>query len=195
MELKGSKTEQNLLTAFAGESQARVKYGYYASQAKKDGYEYIAGIFQETSDNEREHAKLWFKALHEGGIPMTEQNLKDAAAGENYEWTEMYAEFAKTAKEEGFDAIAYQMEMVARIEKTHEERYLALLKEIEEKKVFEQDGPVIWKCRNCGHFHYGKVAPEVCPVCAHPQAYFEVLTKAQKDEYYACDTGVCKKVN
>lgn len=172
-ELKGSKTEANLMTAFAGESQARNKYTYYASKAKKDGYVQIAAIFEETANNEKEHAKMWFKLLH-GGIGDTVDNLKDAAAGENYEWTEMYAEFAKTAHEEGFEAIAKQMEGVAAIEKQHEERYRALLKNIEEAQVFTRVGEQVWICRNCGHVHVGPSAPTVCPVCAHPQAYFEL---------------------
>ena len=174
MELKGSKTEQNLMTAFAGESQARNKYTFFASQAKKDGYEQIAAIFQETADNEKEHAKLWFKLLNGGAIGSTEENLKAAAAGENYEWTDMYAEFAKTAKEEGFARIAYLFEEVGKIEKEHEERYLKLLENVKEGKVFEAGEVKIWKCRNCGHIVVGTSAPEVCPVCGHPQAYFEV---------------------
>ena len=173
MELKGSKTEANLATAFAGESQARNKYTYYASQAKKEGYNQIAAIFEETAGNEKEHAKMWFKLLH-GGVPNTVQNLKDAAAGENYEWTDMYSQFAKEAREEGFDAIAKLFEGVAAIEKEHEERYLALLKNVEEGKVFKKDGIVMWKCANCGHIHVGKQAPEVCPVCAHPRDYFQL---------------------
>ena len=171
-ELKGSKTEQNLLTAFAGESQARNKYTFYASKAKKDGYEQIAAIFEETANNEKEHAKLWFKLLH-GGIPDTLANLADAAAGENYEWTDMYSSFAKEAKEEGFDYIAKLFEGVAAIEKRHEERYRKLIENIEGGLVFSRDGDMIWECRNCGHIHIGKSAPEVCPVCAHPRAYFE----------------------
>ena len=174
MELKGSKTEQNLMTAFAGESQAHVKYGYYASQAKKDGYNQIGAIFTETAGNEKEHAKLWFKALHGGSVPKTMENLRDAAAGENYEWTEMYAEFAKTAKEEGFDRLAMQFEEVGKIEKEHEERYRALLKNVKDGLVFSRDGDQIWQCSNCGHIVIGKKAPEVCPVCAHPQAYFQI---------------------
>ena len=174
MELKGSKTEANLMTAFAGESQARNKYTYYASKAKKDGYVQIAQIFEETANNEKEHAKIWFKLLHDGGIPTTVENLKDAAAGENYEWTEMYAEFAKVAKEEGFDHIAALFEMVAKIEKEHEERYKKLLANIEGGLVFSRDGDMMWICSNCGHVHIGKEAPEVCPVCAHPKAYFMV---------------------
>ena len=172
MELKGSRTEANLMTAFAGESQARNKYTYYASKAKKDGYVQIAQIFEETANNEKEHAKIWFKLLHDGGIPTTVENLKDAAEGENYEWTEMYAEFAKVAKEEGFDRIAALFEMVAKIEKDHEERYKKLLENIEGGLVFSRDGDMMWICSNCGHVHIGKEAPEVCPVCAHPKAYF-----------------------
>ncbi len=174
MELKGSKTEANLMTAFAGESQARNKYTYYASKAKKDGYVQIAQIFEETANNEKEHAKIWFKLLHDGGVPTTVENLKDAAAGENYEWTEMYAEFAKVAKEEGFDHIAALFEMVAKIEKDHEERYKKLLANIEGGLVFSRDGDMMWICSNCGHVHIGKEAPELCPVCAHPKAYFMV---------------------
>ena len=172
-ELKGSKTEANLMTAFAGESQARNKYTYYASKAKKDGYVQIAAIFEETANNEKEHAKMWFKLLH-GGIGDTVDNLKDAAAGENYEWTDMYAGFAKTAREEGFDHIADLFEGVAKIEKEHEERYLKLVKNLEDGLVFSRDGYVIWQCANCGHIVIGKKAPEVCPVCAHPQAYFQI---------------------
>ncbi len=174
MELKGSKTEQNLMTAFAGESQARNKYTFFASQAKKDGYEQVAAIFQETADNEKEHAKLWFKLLNGGAIGSTEENLKAAAAGENYEWTDMYAEFAKTAKEEGFARIAYLFEEVGKIEKEHEERYLKLLENVKEGKVFEAGEVKIWKCRNCGHIVVGTSAPEVCPVCNHPKAFFEI---------------------
>ena len=174
MELKGSKTEQNLMTAFARESQARNKYTFFASQAKKDGYEQIAAIFQETADNEKEHAKLWFKLLNGGAIGSTEENLKAAAAGENYEWTDMYAEFAKTAKEEGFARIAYLFEEVGKIEKEHEERYLKLLENVKEGKVFEAGEVKIWKCRNCGHIVVGTSAPEVCPVCNHPKAFFEI---------------------
>ncbi len=173
--IKGTKTEANLLTAFAGESQARNKYTYFASQAKKDGYVQISNIFTETAGNEMEHAKLWFKLL--GGIGTTAENLKAAAEGENYEWTEMYAEFAKVAKEEGFEAISIMLEGVGKIEKEHEERYLALLKNLEEGKVFKKDGVVVWKCSNCGHIHIAEAAPEVCPVCAHPQAYFELQAK------------------
>ena len=171
MELKGSRTEQNLMAAFAGESQARNKYTYFASKAKKEGYNHIAELFEETANNEKEHAKLWFKLLHDG-IGTTAENLKDAAAGENYEWTDMYAEFAKVAKEEGFDHIAFLFEGVAAIEKEHEERYLKLLENVEGDLVFSKDGDAIWKCMNCGHIAVGKKAPEVCPVCAHPQAYF-----------------------
>ena len=174
MELKGSKTEKNLMEAFAGESQARNKYTYFASKAKKEGYEQIAAIFQETADNEKEHAKLWFKLLNGGAIGSTEENLKAAAAGENYEWTDMYAEFAKTAKEEGFARIAYLFEEVGKIEKEHEERYKKLLENVENGLVFSKDGDRIWKCRNCGHIVIGKSAPQVCPVCAHPKAYFEI---------------------
>ena len=174
--LKGSKTEQNLMAAFAGESQARNKYTYYASRAKKDGYEQIAAIFQETADNEKEHAKIWFKLLHDG-MPETMANLKDAAEGENYEWTEMYAEFAKEAKEEGFDRIAALFELVAKIEKEHEERYRKLLANIESGIVFAREGETVWQCRNCGHLHVGKDAPKVCPVCDHPQAYFALAAK------------------
>ena len=173
MNLKGTKTEQNLLTAFAGESQARNKYTFYASKAKKEGYVQIANFFEKTANNEKEHAKLWFKLLHDG-IPSTMENLKDAAAGENYEWTDMYATFAKEAREEEFEEIARMMEGVAAIEKHHEERYLKLLSNIEGKKVFEKDGVVVWECLNCGHLHVGTSAPMVCPVCDHPQAYFQV---------------------
>ena len=174
MELKGTKTEQNLMTAFAGESQARNKYTYFASVAKKEGYEQIAAIFQETADNEKEHAKMWFKLLNGGQLGDTAANLKAAAEGENYEWTDMYAEFAKTAKEEGFDHIAYLFEEVAKIEKEHEERYLKLLENVKDGKVFEAGEVKIWKCRNCGHIVVGTKAPEVCPVCSHPKAYFEI---------------------
>ena len=171
--LKGSKTEQNLKTAFAGESQAAVNYCYYSSQAKKDGYVQIANIFAETSGNEKEHAKLWFKLLHDG-MPTTSDNLKDAAAGEQYEWTEMYKEFAETAREEGFERIAKMFEGVAAIEKDHEERYRALLANVENETVFKKEEKVAWICTNCGHVHYGEEAPKGCPVCAHPQSYFEV---------------------
>ncbi len=172
MELKGSKTEANLLAAFAGESQARNKYTYFASKAKKEGYEQIAALFQETADNEKEHAKIWFKELN--GIGDTKENLKHAAEGENYEWTEMYKEMAETAREEGFERLAFLFEGVAKIEKEHEERYLTLLKNLEEGVVFQRGEEYMWKCRNCGHIHVGKQAPQMCPVCAHPQAYFEL---------------------
>ena len=174
MELKGSKTEKNLWTAFAGESQARNKYTYYASKARKDGYVQIANIFEETAGNEKEHAKLWFKYLKGGEIPDTIANLKDAADGENYEWTDMYAQMAKEAREEGFNEIARKFEMVAKIEKEHEERYRKLLKNVEEGLVFSRDGDTIWQCSNCGHIIIGKKAPAVCPVCNHPQSYFEI---------------------
>ena len=176
-ELKGSKTEKNLMTAFAGESQARNKYTYFASKAKKDGYVQIANIFEETAANEKEHAKMWFKLLEGGSIKDTVSNLKAAAEGENYEWTDMYATFAKEAREEGFDAIAAQFEGVAAIEKEHEERYRKLLANIEGDLVFSKDGDVVWQCSNCGHICVGKKAPAVCPVCAHPQAYFEIQAK------------------
>ena len=172
MDLKGSKTEQNLMTAFAGESQARNKYTYYASKARKDGYVQIAKIFEETAANEKEHAELWFKLFH--GIGTTADNLLDAAEGENYEWTDMYAEFAKVAHEEGFEDIARQFEGVAAIEKEHEDRYRKLLHNAKEGLVFSRDGDVIWQCSNCGHIVIGKKAPDVCPVCAHPQAYFQI---------------------
>lgn len=174
MKLEGSKTEQNLMTAFAGESQARNKYTYFASKAKKEGYEQIAAIFLETAENEKEHAKLWFKELNGGEVPSTLDNLVSAAEGENFEWTDMYDEFAKTAKEEGFDRIAFLFESVAAIEKEHEERYKKLLANIEGGLVFSREGDMIWQCSNCGHICVGKSAPEVCPVCAHPQAYFQV---------------------
>ena len=174
MELKGSKTEKNLMEAFAGESQARNKYTYFASKAKKEGYEQIAAIFQETADNEKEHAKLWFKLLCGGDIPTTAQNLADAAAGENFEWTDMYDRMAKEAKEEGFDHIAFLFEEVGKIEKEHETRYKKLLENVQEGKVFEAGEIKIWKCRNCGHIVVGTKAPAVCPVCTHPQAYFEI---------------------
>ena len=172
MELKGSKTELNLREAFAGESQARNKYTYFASVAKKEGYEQIAEIFQKTADNEKEHAKLWFKEL--GELGNTAENLAAAAEGENYEWTDMYDTFAKVAEEEGFTAIAAKFRMVAKIEKSHEERYRALLSNVEMQKVFEKAEETMWECRNCGHLVMGKKAPQVCPVCAHPQSYFEV---------------------
>lgn len=175
--LKGSKTEANLLAAFAGESQARNKYTYYASKAKKEGYEQIARLFLETADNEKEHAKIWFKLLHDGDIGSTPENLKDAAAGENYEWTEMYKTFAEEARAEGFDKIAFLFEEVAKIEKHHEERYLKLLSNVQDKKVFEKDGKVYWQCANCGYIYEGTSAPGVCPVCAHPQAFFQVLAQ------------------
>ena len=171
-DLKGTKTEQNLKTAFAGESEARNKYTYYASKAKKEGYVQIANIFEETAANEKEHAKMWFKLL--GGIGNTAANLADAASGENYEWTDMYAQFAKEAREEGFEAIAKLFEGVAKIEKEHEERYRKLLANVEGGLVFSKDGDAIWQCSNCGHIYIGKEAPNVCPVCAHPQAYFQL---------------------
>ena len=174
MELKGSKTEQNLMTAFAGESQARNKYTYFASKAKKDGYEQIAAIFEETANNEKEHAKMWFKELHGGEIPSTVENLEAAADGENYEWTDMYEEFARVAEEEGFTAIAKKFRGVAAIEKEHEERYRKLLEIVKGDLVFSKEGDKVWICRNCGHVCVGKSAPKVCPVCAHPQSYFEV---------------------
>ena len=172
MNLKGTKTEQNLMSAFAGESQARNKYTYFASVAKKEGYEQISALFTKTADNEKEHAKMWFKLL--GGLGNTAQNLADAAAGENYEWTDMYATFAKEADEEGFHDIAEKFRAVAEIEKSHEERYRKLLSNVEMQKVFEKGEMTMWECRNCGHLVMGKKAPEVCPVCAHPKSYFEV---------------------
>ncbi len=172
MELKGTKTEKNLYAAFAGETQARSKYSYFASVAKKEGYEQIAAIFEETANNEKEHAKLWFKAL--GALGNTEENLKSAAAGEHYEWTDMYAQFAADAEEEGFTALAAQFRAVGKIEKSHEERYLKLLDNVEMKKVFEKSEEVMWVCRNCGHIVIGKKAPAICPVCAHPQSFFEI---------------------
>ena len=174
MELKGSRTEKNLQTAFAGESQARNKYTYYASKAKKEGYEQIAAIFEETAGNEKEHAELWFKALHGGKVPTTADNLQDAANGENYEWTEMYAEFARVADEEGFHELAAKFRAVALIEKHHEERYRKLLNNVMMQQVFEKSEVKIWECRNCGHIVVGTKAPEVCPVCNHPQSYFEI---------------------
>lgn len=174
MNLKGTKTEANLQAAFAGESQARNKYTYFASRAKKDGYVQIAAIFEETANNEKEHAKLWYKLLNGGSIGSTVENLKEAAGGENYEWTDMYDNFAKEAREEGFEEIAKLFEGVAAIEKEHEERYRKLLENVEKELVFSKDGDVIWQCTNCGHICVGKKAPEVCPVCAHPQAYFQV---------------------
>ncbi len=175
-ELKGTKTEANLKAAFAGESEARNKYTYYASKAKKEGYEQIADLFLETANNEKEHAKIWFKLLHDG-MPDTAANLLDAASGEHYEWTDMYANFAKEAKEEGFDRIAWLFEAVAKIEKEHEERYRKLLANVEDGLVFSKDGDTIWQCNNCGHIHIGKKAPEKCPVCDHPKAYFRVLAQ------------------
>jgi rubrerythrin len=174
MELKGSQTEKNLETAFAGESKAHTKYEFYASQAKKDGYNQIQSIFLETSNNEKEHAKLWFKQLHGGKMPATPENLVDAAAGERYEWTEMYKEFAETARKEGFTDLAELFDGVAGVEKEHEERYRKLMERIENGEVFKRDDVVVWKCTNCGHIHIGKEAPVVCPVCGHPQAYFEI---------------------
>ena len=172
--IKGTKTEANLKTAFAGESQAFTKYSYYASKAKKDGYVQIGQLFEETAANEKEHAKIWFKLLHDGVVPSTEVNLFDAAEGENYEWTDMYATFAKEAKEEGFDRIAALFTLVGKIEKTHEERYRKLLSNIKEGVVFSKDSEMVWECSNCGHIVVGKKAPEVCPVCAHPQSYFRI---------------------
>ena len=180
MELKGTKTEKNLMEAFAGESQARNKYTYFASKAKKEGYEQIAAFFEETANNEKEHAKLWFKYLSGGDVPTTAANLKAAADGENFEWTDMYARMAKEAREEGFDEIAAKFEGVAKIEKHHEERYRALLNKVENKKVFEASEDKIWICRNCGHVHIGKTAPGACPVCAHPQSYFEVSNETYR---------------
>ncbi len=173
-ELKGTKTEANLQTAFAGESQARNKYTYYASKAKKDGYVQISKIFEETAGNEKEHAEIWFKLLHGGKIPSTQENLLDAANGENYEWTDMYAGFAKTAREEGFEKIAVLFEMVGKIEKEHEERYRKLLSNVENGLVFSRDGDMIWQCSNCGHIVIGKKAPEMCPVCEHARSYFQL---------------------
>ncbi len=175
MELKGSKTQGNLLTAFAGESQARNKYTYFASKAKKEGFNQISALFEETANNEKEHAKIWFKLLE--GIGSTEENLLAAAEGENYEWTDMYAKFAEEAYQEGFDDIGRLFESVAKIEKEHEERYRALLKNLKDGEVFKKGDIVIWKCANCGHIHVGKEAPEVCPVCNHPKAYFEIASK------------------
>ena len=177
MELKGTKTEKNLMEAFAGESQARNKYTYYASQAKKDGYVQISKIFEETANNEKEHAKIWFKLLHGGSIPQTIENLKDAAEGENYEWTDMYAKFAKEANEEGFEQVAALFELVGKIEKEHEERYRKLLANIENNTVFEKSEKVVWECSNCGHAFEGESAPELCPVCKHPKAYFFIKAK------------------
>ncbi|MDR0964483.1 MAG: rubrerythrin family protein [Clostridium sp.] len=174
--LQGSKTEQNLKTAFSGESEARNKYTYYASKAKKDGFVQISNFFEETAKNEKEHAELWFKLLH-GGIPSTAENLADAASGENFEWTKMYADFAKEAREEGFDAIADLFDGVAAIEKIHEERYRALLANVQNNTVFAKEGEVVWQCTNCGHIHVGSEAPTVCPVCAHDRAYFALQAK------------------
>ena len=174
MELKDSKTFQNLMTAFAGESQARNKYTYFASAAKKEGYEQIAAIFEETANNEKEHAKMWFKLLNDGIVPSTKENLKAAAEGENYEWIDMYDSFAKEAEEEGFKEIANKFRLVAAIEKEHEERYLKLLNNIASERVFDKEDTTVWVCRNCGYVHVGKTAPKVCPACNHPQAYFEM---------------------
>ena len=171
---KGTKTEQNLMTAFAGESQARNKYTFYTKKARKDGFEQLAAIFEETANNEKEHAKLWFKELHGGDIPDTTTNLEDAAAGENYEWTDMYKNFAETAREEGFTRLATLFEKVGEIEKEHEKRYLTLLQNIKDERVFKKDGDKIWVCRNCGYVYTGKEALNVCPVCAHPQSFMEV---------------------
>lgn len=171
--LKGTKTEENLKTAFAGESMARMKYDYYSSQAKKEGYTIISDIFAETSRNEKEHAKIWFKILHDGGIPVTANNINDAASGENYEWTDMYTSFAKTAKEEGLDKIAFLFESIGKIEKEHEARYRALLQQLNTDTIFIKEDVVVWQCSNCGHIHVGKKAPELCPVCQHPKAYFQ----------------------
>lgn len=175
MELKGSKTEKNLMEAFAGESQARNKYTYYASKARKDGFVQIANLFEETANNEKEHAKIWFKYLHGGEVPDTKVNLKDAADGENFEWTDMYDRMAKEAREEGFNEIAAKFAMVGKIEKEHEARYRKLLKNIEDGLVFSRDGDKIWQCSNCGHIVVGKKAPGVCPVCGHPQSFFEIM--------------------
>jgi rubrerythrin len=177
MELKGSRTEQNLQAAFAGESQARNKYTYYASKARKEGYNQIADLFEETANNEKEHAKIWFKLLHDGEVPTTSVNLLDAAEGENYEWTDMYAEFARVAKEEGFTRIAFLFEKVGEIEKHHEERYRKLLANVEGDLVFSREGDTVWQCANCGHIVVGKKAPVKCPVCDHPQAYFQELAQ------------------
>ena len=174
MELKDSKTYQNLMTEFAGESQARNKYTYFASAAKKEGYEQIAAIFEETANNEKEHAKMWFKLLNDGAVPSTKENLKAAAEGENYEWTDMYDSFAKEAEEEGFKELANKFRLVAAIEKEHEERYLKLLNNIASERVFDKEDTTVWVCRNCGYVHVGKTAPKVCPACNHPQAYFEM---------------------
>ena len=176
-ELKGTKTEKNLMEAFAGESQARNKYTFYASKAKKDGFEQIASIFEETANNENEHAKLWFKALHGGDIPSTLENLLDAAAGEHGEWTDMYVRMAKEAKEEGFDELAFKFEKVGEIEKRHEERYQKLAELVREKRVFKKTEKRIWICRNCGHIYVGEQVPKVCPVCNHPEAFFELFVE------------------
>lgn len=176
-DLKGTKTEKNLMAAFAGESQARNKYTFYASKAKKEGYEQIAALFTETANNEKEHAKIWFKLLHDGNVPDTMTNLADAAAGENYEWTDMYKNFAEEARAEGFDRIAYLFEGVAKIEKDHEERYLALKDNLEKGKVFAREEKVCWICLNCGHVYYGEKAPEKCPICEHPKSYFQMKGK------------------
>jgi rubrerythrin len=176
-QLKGTKTEKNLLEAFAGESQARNKYTFYASKARKEGFEQIADIFEETAKNEREHAKMWFKLLHEGEVPSTAENLADAAAGENYEWTDMYAQFAKEAREEGFTRIAGLFELVGKIEKEHEDRYRRLLANVKDGLVFSREGDMVWICTNCGHIHVGKKAPQRCPVCDHPQSYFELRSE------------------
>ncbi len=177
MNLKGTKTVKNLMAAFAGESQARNKYTYYASKAKKDGYVQIAALFEETANNEKEHAKIWFKYLHGGAVQGTVENLEDAAAGENYEWTDMYSRMAAEAREEGFDEIAAKFEMVGAIEKHHEERYRKLLANIKDKKVFSKDGDAIWQCSNCGHIVVGPSVPEVCTVCNHPHIYFQLLAE------------------
>ncbi|MBQ8091811.1 MAG: rubrerythrin family protein [Pyramidobacter sp.] len=182
--IKGTQTEKNLQAAFAGESQARNKYTYFAAKAKKEGYVQIANIFEETANNEKEHAKIWFKLLCGGDIPTTTDNLEAAAAGENFEWTDMYKEFAETAKKEGFTRIAKLFEMVGAIEKEHEERYLALLKNVKDGVVFSRDGDMIWQCNNCGHIVVGKKAPEVCPVCAHPQAHFFIRTSFVEGKNY-----------
>lgn len=176
-EFKGSRTEANLMSAFAGESQARNKYTYYASKAKKDGLEQIAALFLETAENEKEHAKIWFKLLHDGNIPETKDNLIDAAGGEHFEWADMYQSYAAVAKDEGFDHIAFLFEQVGRIEKEHEDRYLALLDNLNTDTVFAKGEKILWRCRNCGHIHVGEKAPEMCPVCSHPKAYFEEAAK------------------
>ena len=175
--IQGTKTEKNLMAAFAGESEARNKYTYYASKAKKEGFEQIAALFLETAQNEKEHAKIWFKLLHGGEVPSTAQNLEDAANGENYEWTDMYAAFAKDAREEGFDHIAYLFEAVGQIEKEHEARYRKLLENVQNGTVFAKEEEIVWQCANCGHIHKGKHAPGMCPVCEHPQAYFQEVAK------------------